>query len=186
MYPHHLHKAERPQCDCLPQTPRGARFVEIIILRQEIVHDIEAEFHLFERTRHLEETPVRTNESDDYTISRLIDQALDKALRPMTPYLLLPSAYAHRIANNHTTQWEEKSVYIAMPQNWPPHCIDILRDAVHNYIVKSVVLELLQIAHPADPYSQICAMHQERCYNDIVAIINTRLGTINISPSFLG
>ena len=50
-------------------------------------------------------------------------------------YLMLPSPYAHRVSADHAYGWEEKSIYLAMPSGWPPHCLEPLRDAVHNFIV---------------------------------------------------
>jgi len=185
MYPHHLH-TDRLLPSALPRPRRDSQIVEIIILKPEIVHDIEADINSLEKQRKLE-TPILTgSESEGYTVNRQIDRALDKCVSRMQAYLFLPSPFVHRISSNHTSGWEEKSIYLSLPGNWPPHCIDPLRDAVHNYIVKSVEYNILLVALTSDPYTAMCEKESAESYNEINALINSRLGPMNIHPSFLG
>ena len=159
------------------------QLVEIILLKSEITHDIQAEITTIERMRKMQDTPILSNDdTDSYTISRQIDSAVSRC----QAYLLLPSPSVHRISTNHIMGWEEKSMYLALPMNWPSHNIDALRDAVHNYIVKAVVFYLLSIAIPGDPYLPVCLEQRDTSYNEINRYLSSRLGGVKIHPTFLG
>ena len=187
MYPHHLHNSPRPKCPEYRCNAEQKQLVEVIILKEELIHDIQADIRRVERARNLEEKPILSeNGQDDYLLSRHIDTALNAAVARMQAYLLLPSPYAHRISTNHAYGWEEKSVYLALPQRWPPHLIDALRDAVHNYIVYDVEARLLQVALPEDKALDNVRTMARDCYDDINAHINARTGPAVIHPSFLG
>ena len=183
-YPHDFHNQER----CLPDgvlNPRhGKQLVEIILLYPELTHDIERDVQQIEKSRKLESPMLSGN--DDYMLQREIDTALNQAVARMQAYLLLPSPFVRRISTDHAGRWEEKNVFLGLPHNWPPHLIDPLRDAVHNFIVHSVVLYLMQLNLPNDPYAVICEQKKERAYNDINNHINARFGPMHIHPTFLG
>lgn len=185
-YPAHLH-TDRPLPPVVDAVPhQGKQLIEIILLKDELLHDIQSDIVRVEKSRKLE-VPVLTNEdADGYDLNRKIDNYVNKAVSRMQAYLLLPSPFVHRISTNHTRLWEETSIYLALPHNWAPHCIDPLRDAVHNYIVKSVEYELMAVVLPNDPYTAICNNDADRAYNDINALINTRLGPTRIHPTPFG
>ena len=185
-YPSQLHINR-----CLPDEvlaiPRQRKqFIEVIILKTEILHDIEADVHRVERMRKLEETPIIQSDADYYDISRDIDMALGEVIRRCVAYLLLPSPYTHRISTDHVNEWEEKSIFLGLPNNWPLHDIDPLRNAIHEYIVKAVELELLTISMPDDKYLPKLEQKKMDLYDDINVIINARLNGSLIYPTFLG
>lgn len=183
-YPHSLH-IDRCLPDGLSLNPRQDRqLIEIILLYPELRHDIERDVTAIERSRKLEVQMITAN--DDYAIRREIDNALNEAVARMQAYLLLPSPFVRRIATDHAGAWEEKNIFIGLPHNWPPHLINALRDAVHNFIVHKVVTYFMVLHLPNDPYTTICAQQAERAYNDINAHLNARLGPTHIQPSFLG
>lgn len=188
MYPHQLHRHHRPlPPDCAMAAVRhGHQFVEIILLKEELLHDITADITRLEKARQLDQ-PILTNEdADGYTLGRQIDRAVDKAVSCMQAYLFLPSPFVHRISGNHVSQWEEKSIYLALPPNWPPHCIDPLRDAVHRYVVESVKYNILLISLSSDPYTAMCRMEADEAYNEIGSLISTRLGPVRVHPTIFG
>lgn len=156
---------------------------EIILLYPELLHGIQSNIHAIERTRNIEIITA----DDDYTIRREVDTALNEAVSRMQAYLFRPSSFIRRTSTDHATQWEEKSITLNFPPNWPPHCIDSLRDAVHNYIVRSVVFYFLSLSLPAnDPAITIVSQQRDRAYNDINALINARLGGVHIHPTPFG
>jgi len=183
MYPHHLHTGRPFPKEVIACPRRDKQVIEVIILKPEIVHDIEADITQLERQRNLE-SPIITD--GDYTVRRQIDRALNQCVSRMQAYLLLPSPFVRSISTNHAGDWDEKNIFLALPHNWPPHCIDPLRDAVHNYIVKSVEYNVLLAPLTNDPYTAMCRQEAEESYNEINALINSRLGPMNIHPSFLG
>lgn len=183
-YPHHLHHSPRR---CGTASAPGRQLIEIIFLKPEIKHDIQSEITTIERMRKMQDTPILSNDdTDSYTVSRQIDSAVNSAVSRCQAYLLLPSPSVHRISANHVMGWEEKSIYLAMPMNWPAHNLDALRDAVHTYIVKAVVFHLLSIAIPGDPYLSVCMEQRENAYNQINRYLSSRLGGVRIHPTFLG
>lgn len=187
MYPHESHY-NRPFPDAVCQRLRqGKQYVEIIILKDEIIHDIDTDTLNLEKSRKLEETPVATDERRMYEACRHIDRALNAIVRKCSAYLLLPSPFVHRISTNHTKGWEEQSIYLALPHNWPPHLIDSLRDLSHDYIVKYAESQLLvPILSPDDSYVRYCAVAAEEDLNDLNAGINARLGADTITPTPFG
>lgn len=185
MYPHHLHKSDRP----CPVTGVKAGFpqrVEVILLHEELRHDIEADLTAIERQRKLETPILASDGKDDYRLARNIDTAVNKVVKRCTAYLMLPSPFVHRISTNHVYKWEEKSLYLHFPENWPPHLADNLRDAVHLYIVKFVELAFLTVALPDDKYLPILQEQVNDAYDDINAALNDRLGSSITHVTFLG
>ncbi len=186
MYPHHLHNQKRPTVR-EAVAPRGYQLVEIILLYAELKHDIETDIHRLERMRKMMDTPILSPDgSDDYTLAREIDNAINKAVSLMTAYMVLPSPFVRRISTNHAHSWEEKNIFVALPGNWPMHNIDPLRDAVHGFAVKSVEVALLAVALPDDSYTAICQQQAYTQYNAINSLISARLGAIEIHPTPFG
>lgn len=187
MYPRHLHHNRPFPDEICHRLRQGKQFVEIILLKDEIIHDIDADTLNVEKSRHLEETPVATDERRMYETCRQIDRAVNKLVRECSAYLLLPSPFVHRISTNHTKGWEEKSLYLALPHNWPPHLIDSLRDAAHNHIVRFAEAELLTpLLSPSDSYVQYCALAAQDSLNEVQSIISDRYGPIDITATPFG
>ena len=186
MYPHDSHY-NRPYPDEVCRRLRqGKQIIEIILMKEEIIHDIDTDTLNIEKSRNVDQTPVATDERRRYEACRHIDRAVNNCVKRCAAYLLLPSPFVRRIATDHAGAWEEKNIFIGLPHNWPPHLINALRDAVHNFIVHKVVTYFMVLHLPNDPYTTICAQQAERAYNDINAHLNARLGPTHIQPSFLG
>ena len=186
MYPSTLHISRCVPDEVLRAPRRFPQLVDVIIFKPEIIRDIESDIHRIERMRKMEETPIIQSDNDYYDIARDIDIALGDVVKRCTAYLLLPSPYVHRISNNHVNDWEEKSIFLCLPEAWPPHDIDPLRNAIHDYIVKTVVLELLTISMPEDKYLSTLERKKMDLYDDINVLLNARLGKSLIYPTFLG
>ena len=91
MYPHHLHNSDRP----CPVTGVKAGFpqrVEVILLHEELRHDIEADLTAIERQRKLETPILASDGKDDYRLARNIDTAVNKVVKRCTAYLMGVSA----------------------------------------------------------------------------------------------
>lgn len=185
MYPHHLHTNRCLPDEVLAKPHQAKQIIEVIMLKEELMFDINAELHQIENTRKPEESKLLTNEQmDNHLLARHIDAALNKVVERCQAYLLIPSPYVHRISNNHTHDWSEKSIFLAMPINWPLHCMDALRDACHDYIVQyAQALFLAKIAPDTAAISQNMAEHR---YSEINALLSHRNGGVRIHPTFLG
>ena len=191
-YPHHLHQQPHDRLAGLPSLiditavrRQNQQLVEVILLKSELLHDIEAVTHQIEKQRPPEAPSILpTGGADNYLLCRYIDTAVNQVVSRCQAYLLLPSPYAHRISTDHVSGWEEKSIYLALPHRWPPHCIEPLRDAIHNYIVERAVQLFTKLTD--DKVSQICDQQAQSFYDDINVALNTRLGPTNVYPTFLG
>ena len=195
-YPHHLHEGapyrDRPVCRNLVATRRKVQLIEIILLKEELYHDIDMETYQVQKIRTaangkpFDSLPLSTDSNGRYLIDRYIDRYVSQAVQRLTAYLALPSPFAHRVASNHTKEWEEKSIYLALPDNWPPHNIEPLRDAVHQLIVKGVEYQVQAVALPADPYTAICRDMMEDADNSISVLVNARLTPLSCGYSPFG
>lgn len=183
-YPHHLHEGKpfrpSPVCCEIVATRKPVQLIEIILLKEEFYHDIDTETYQVQKMRTSEKgsqvssLPLSTDSKDRYLLDRYIDKYVSQAVSRLSAYLALPSPFAHRIANNHTREWLEKSIYVVLPHDWPPHHIEPLRDAVHQLIVKGVEYQLLAVALPNDPYTALCRDMMEDADADITAHANAR------------
>jgi hypothetical protein len=161
--------------------------VEIILLKNEIIHAVQSDIQRFERTRKMQDAPVLLdNEADRYTMCGYIDEAVNEAVRIMQAYLMVPSSFSHRVTNNHTDDWDEISIRLAMPINWPPHLLDSLKNAVHKFVVRKAEYSLLSVNVPEDPFTIMCERFADTHYNEIESIISDRIGPIHTSPMPLG
>lgn len=194
MYPHHLHHQNRPfpvGCDLVAAIPPTTQRVEIILLKPELLHDIEAATAHLEKVRQANAPAgsqavcyLPDGASGSYLLSRHIDTAVNQAVARCQAYLMLPSPYAHRVSTDHAYGWEEKSIYLAMPSGWPPHCMEPLRDAVHNFIVYRALQLFLSFSdEKAAALSESMAL---TAYDDINAQLSARHGPTNVHPTFLG
>lgn len=185
-YPHSLHTSERSLPDGVTLNPRhGKQLVEVIFLKQEIMHDIEASIRQIEKSRPKDAPALlAAGGTDDYLLCRYIDTAINQAVSRCQAYLLLPSPYVQRISTDHVSGWEEKDIFLALPHNWPPHCINPLRDAVHSFIVMRAMQLFLSFAD--EKAAAVCDAQAYSFWNDINTALNTRLGPTHIHPTFLG
>lgn len=191
MYPHYIHQEphERlPLPDCIDAEAvrrQGRQIIDIILLNKELMHDIEEGIRQVEKARDKDAPKLLTSDGNDsYILRRHIDTAINQAVSRCQAYLLLPSPYARRVSTDHADQWLEKDIILGLPHNWPPHCVDALRDDVHNFIVYRSMQLFLALSEPKA--AEVCALQADSFYNDINAQLNARLGPTHIHPTFLG
>lgn len=185
MYPHRFHNTRS-----LPEVvagrlplPERKQLVEIILFSPELLHDIEDCIKDVQDSFRPEGKALLPNDRS-YMLARHIDTAVNQTVSRCQAYLLLPSPFVRRISNNHTHEWEEKDIFLALPYNWPPHCVDTLRDAVHYFIVQRACQLFLALKEPKA--AEVCDIQAMQHYNEINALLNDRIGPMNIHPSFLG
>lgn len=149
----------------------------IILIKAELYHDIDDDTRQLQVFRKLIDIPISTDERYRYIIDRYIDRAVNHVTTRLSPYIATDKP--HRIVNNHTAPWEEHNIYIVMPKKWPADCIDHLKDAIHTYIVRMVEAEVLSLSiGPQDPLVQQYRMDAENADNEVVSIINRRIGPL--------
>ena len=187
MYPTYLHDNRIIPDEVCIRLKQPQQLIEIILLKDEIIHDIDTDTLNVEKSRKLEETPISTDERRMYEACRHIDRAVNAVVKKCSAYLLLPSPFVHRISTNHTKGWEEKSIYLALPHNWPPHLIDSVRDWAHEHIVKFTESQMLVTTlSPDDSYVRYCALAAETALSNLNAAISERIGPITVTPTLFG
>jgi hypothetical protein len=160
---------------------------EIIIFKQEITHDIEADVRQLERMRKLTDTPILTNDdADRYSLNTQIDLALSIAISRLQAYVISTPCHSHQVAHDHTTDWDEKKITLDMPFSWPQHLLEPLKNAVHRFIVKTALHNFLRVALPQDPYTTLSLDEANEASNRINSLISDRLGPIKIHPTPFG
>lgn len=174
MYPHHLHTDRRIPGTVTGMHSKPGQLVEVILLKAEILHDIEAYVQQLEKARPPEAPALLADSaSDSYLLRRHIDTAVNQAVARCQAYLTQPSPYVHRISADHVHEWEEKSIFLSMPPAWTPHRIDPLRDAIHNFIVyRSLQLFLSFADEKAAAMSDAMASDS---YDDIAVHLSARI-----------
>ena len=185
MYPRHLHNNRHIPDNVAAIPHESKQLVEVILLHGELMHDIEATIHQLEKNRKAEEPPLIDGEAaDNYLLLRHIDTAVNQTVARCQAYLLLPSPYVHRISTDHVGRWEEKSIFLALPVDWPPHLVDPLRDAIHNYIVYRATQLFLVMADEkaAEKADYMASLY----HGDINAHLNSRYGPTPIGPTPFG
>ena len=160
--------------------------VEVILLRTELIHDIEAVIHQLERKSKdtASAALLPAGASADYLLSRHIDTAVNQALASCQAYLAMPSPFAHRIATDHAMQWEEKSILLAMPLSWPLHHLDPLRDAIHSFIVYRALQ--LFLAFSDEKAAAVCDERASDFCADIAVHLSARSHPLQCAMSPFG
>lgn len=177
-YPYQLHQGRpyRPckVCNDIVAAMKDVQLIEVIVLKDELYHDIDAETLQVQRMRKMTDLPLSTDDSGRYLVDRYIDKYVNRAVGKLTAYLAIPSPFVQRIANDHTKAWQEKSILVALPKTWTPHRLWPLCDAVHQLVVKGTEFELLAVALPNDSYTLLCKDMVEEAENEIAVQVNAR------------
>lgn len=184
-YPSHKHIDRCMPDEVLAVPHYGKQLIEIILLKEEFLHDIEANIRQIEKQRPADAPALLDSDGkDNYLLCRYIDTAVSQAVSRCQAYLLLPSPFVHRISTNHAHEWDEKSIYLAMPMNWPPHVIGTLQHDVHNFIVYRAMQLFLAFAD--EKAAQQSDYQASLFHNAINVDLNSRLGPLRTHSTFLG
>lgn len=155
---------------------------DIIIIKQELYHDIDDDTRQLQVIRKLIEVPVSTDERHRYIIDRYIERAINHVQTRLAAYLATDRP--HHIANNHVKKWTERHIFLAMPAAWPPENLDHLKDVIHTYIVRITEAEVLSLFIGSnDPLVQQYRMDAQDAENEVVSIANRRLGPLHAQLS---
>ena len=116
----------------------------IYILRSRLLADISAQVDIVADMRPLADgnpNPRLQNASTRYQsmFIQWIDKYLNLAKSRMAAYVLTLERHS---AMNATREWEECIIHLAFPPTWNPTTFTNLADAIHQYIVNSVLKEL--------------------------------------------
>jgi len=135
----------------LPSPPRPAhRYLDkhIFIYANQLWYDIDATTNLVGRNRRGNQTNqeemVPTSENDKVRpiFYRWFDKYLQKAESALSAYVMKPEG---RVRDNALKEWEEKEIWLRMPDYWDDARLDSLVAAIHDYISTGALLEYFKL-----------------------------------------
>lgn len=140
----------------LPKPPRPAHtFADkhIFIYANQLWYDIDATTSMLSRRNRsvfgtsLKEAPtagIATSENDQERplFYRWFDKYLKKAEGILKAYLMKPSGVTR---DNALNEWEERDIWLRMPDYWDDTRYDSLAKAIHDYVVTGALLEYFML-----------------------------------------
>ena len=134
----------------LPRPPRPAhRYFDkhIFIYANQLWYDIDATTSLVGRNRRGNQTsqeemvPTSENDQERPMFYRWFDKYLQKAESVLSAYVMKPEG---RVRDNALKEWEEKDIWLRMPDYWDDTRLDSLVSAIHD-IIAGALLEYFKL-----------------------------------------
>ena len=135
----------------LPKPPRPAhRYSDkrIFIYAEQLWYDIDATTNMVGRSRrgyqtNQEETvPTSENDQERPLFYRWFDKYLKKVEGILTAYIMKPKG---KVRDNALEEWDEKEIWVRMPDYWDDTRYDSLAKAIHDYIVTGSLMEYFML-----------------------------------------
>lgn len=135
----------------LPKPPRRGHAYEdkhIFVYASQLWYDIDATTGLVGRARRGSETnqettvPTSEDSQERPLFYRWFDKYLQKAEGLLSAYVMKPKG---TVRDNALKEWEEKEVWLRMPDYWDDTRYDNLVKAIHDYIVTGALYEYFSL-----------------------------------------
>lgn len=135
----------------LPKPPRRGHSYEdkhIFVYASQLWYDIDATTGLVGRARRgnqtNQETTVPTSEDiqERPLFYRWFDKYLQKAEGILAAYVMKPKG---TVRDNALKEWEEKEIWLRMPDYWDDTRYDNLVKVIHDYIVTGALYEYFSL-----------------------------------------
>lgn len=178
----------------LPRPPRPAiYFVEkhIFIYANQLWYDIDATTNMLGRARRGNQTnqeeiiPTSENDQERPLFYRWFDKYLKKVEGILSAYVMKPRGV---VRDNALKEWEEKEIWLRMPDSWDAARYDGLVQAIHNYISTGALYEYFMLTLTSkDPLTADKAQQLEDEELEIIDAANaTKPGSLIRSPKPFG
>lgn len=131
----------------LPRPPRPTHVYfdkHIYIYANQLWYDIDAATHMIGRVRQGGETnaantiPTSENDQERPLFYRWFDKYLKKVESILSAYVMKPRGV---VRDNALKEWNEKELWLRMPDSWDDTRYDSLVQAIHNYISTGALYE---------------------------------------------
>ena len=131
----------------LPKPPRPAhRYSDkrIFVYAEQLWYDIDATTNMVGKARRGNQTnqeeyiPTSENDHERPLFYRWFDKYLSKVESLLTAYVMKPEG---RVRDNSLKEWDEKELWLRMPDYWDAARYDSLVKAIHDYIVTGALYE---------------------------------------------
>lgn len=135
----------------LPRPPRPAHIYfdkHIFIYANQLWYDIDATTLMIGRARQGSDTkqdeiiPTSENDKERPLFYRWFDKYLQKAEATLSAYVMKPQG---QVRDNALKEWDEKEIWLRMPDYWDDTRLDSLVAAIHDYISAGALLEYFKL-----------------------------------------
>lgn len=135
----------------LPKPPRPAHVYfdkHIFIYSNQLWYDIDATTHMMGRVRQESDpniantVPTSENTQERPLFYRWFDKYLKKVEGLLSAYIMKPQG---RVRDNALKEWDEKEIWLRMPDYWDDTRLDSLVTAIHDYISAGAILEYFKL-----------------------------------------
>lgn len=149
----------------------------IFIYANQLWYDIDATTNMVGRARRNNQTaqedvvPTSENDEERPLFYRWFDKYFAKVETILTAYVMKPTG---NVRDNAIKQWEEKELWLRMPDSWDETRYDALVQAIHDYISSGALYEYFSIMLTSkdpltvDKYGQV-----EEAEQSIIDLANT-------------
>ena len=178
----------------LPRPPRPATYhvdKHIFIYANQLWYDIDATTNMLGRARRGNQTnqeeiiPTSENDQERPLFYRWFDKYLKKVEGTLSAYVMKPRGV---VRDNALKEWEEKEIWLRMPDSWDAARYDGLVQAIHNYISTGALYEYFMLTLTSkDPLTVDKAQQLEDEELEIIDAANaTKPGSLIRSPKPFG
>ena len=131
----------------LPKSPRPAHIYfdkHIFIYSNQLWYDIDAATNMVGRARRGNQTnqedtiPTSENMQERPLFYRWFDKYLKKVEGLLSAYIMKPKGM---VRDNALKEWDEKEMWLRMPDYWDDARLDELTQAIHHYISTGALYE---------------------------------------------
>lgn len=135
----------------LPKPPRPAHVYfdkHIFIYSNQLWYDIDAATHMIGRVRQESDpniantVPTSENTQERPLFYRWFDKYLKKVEGLLSAYIMKPQGV---VRDNALKEWDEKEIWLRMPDYWDDTRLDSLVTAIHDYISAGALLEYFKL-----------------------------------------
>ena len=137
------------------------------------------------QTNQEEIIPTSENDQERPLFYRWFDKYLKKVEGILSAYVMKPRGV---VRDNALKEWEEKKIWLRMPDSWDATRYDGLVQAIHNYISTGALYEYFMLTLTSkDPLTVDKAQQLEDEELDIIDAANaTKSGSLIRSPKPFG
>ena len=164
----------------LPKPRRSIRSYtdkHIFIYANQLWYDIDTTTRLIGRSRmnvkdvQGEDVPTSENDQERPMFYRWFDKYIKKVEGMLTAYVMKPEG---KVRDNALKEWDEKEIWLKMPDYWDDTRYDSLVQAIHTYISTGALLEYLMLTLTSkDPVTQDKATQLQDAELDILDAANS-------------
>lgn len=172
-----------------PRKPHPAhRYTDkhIFIYASQLWYDIDTTTNMLGKARRGNQTnqeemvPTSENDQERPLFYRWFDKYFQKTESTLSAYLMKPEG---KVRDNTLKEWDEKEIWLRMPDYWDDTRYDSLVKAIHDYIATGALLEYFKLTLTSkDPITVDKATDLEDAELEIINCANTTKAGSMVRP----